>query len=72
MADSGKSENGAGRVDEALALIEGRSVSVHGSGRTDAGVHAEGQVANVEIQREITPESCARRSMQMLGKMCAC
>jgi tRNA pseudouridine38-40 synthase len=36
-------------------LIEGRSVSVFGSGRTDAGVHAEGQVANVEIQREISP-----------------
>jgi len=44
-----------GELTSALSLIEGRSVSVHGSGRTDAGVHAEGQVANVEIQREITP-----------------
>ena len=43
-----------GELTHALALIEGRSVNVHGSGRTDAGVHAEGQVASVEIQREIT------------------
>ena len=37
-----------------MSLIDGRSVNVHGSGRTDAGVHAEGQVASVEIQREIS------------------
>ena len=45
-----------GELTSALSLIDGRSVSVHGSGRTDAGVHAEGQVASVEIQREIAPE----------------
>ena len=44
-----------GELTQALSLIEGRSVNVHGSGRTDAGVHAEGQVASVEIKREITP-----------------
>jgi tRNA pseudouridine38-40 synthase len=44
-----------GELTQALSLIDGRSVNVHGSGRTDAGVHAEGQVASVEIQREITP-----------------
>src|SRR5215208_1379335 len=43
-----------GELTHALSLIDGRSVNVHGSGRTDAGVHAEGQVASVEIQREIT------------------
>ena len=43
-----------GELTHALSLIDGRSVTVHGSGRTDAGVHAEGQVASVEIQREIT------------------
>ena len=43
-----------GELTQALSLIEGRSVNVHGSGRTDAGVHAEGQVASVEIEREIT------------------
>ena len=40
-----------GELTNALSLIDGRSVNVHGSGRTDAGVHAEGQVASVEIQR---------------------
>ena len=45
-----------GELERALSLIEGNKVNVYGSGRTDAGVHAEGQVASVEMQREITPE----------------
>src|SRR6266478_4262717 len=45
-----------GELTRALSLIDGRSVVVHGSGRTDAGVHAEGQVANADIQRGIAPE----------------
>ena len=43
-------------LTRALSLIEGHEVLLHGSGRTDAGVHAEGQVANVVLQREITSE----------------
>jgi tRNA pseudouridine38-40 synthase len=43
-----------GELTTALSLIDGRRVNVHGSGRTDAGVHAEGQVASVVIEREIT------------------
>jgi tRNA pseudouridine38-40 synthase len=45
-----------GELTHALSLIEGRDVVVHGSGRTDAGVHAEGQVASVVLTRDITPE----------------
>ena len=45
-----------GELTGALSLIDGREVLVHGSGRTDAGVHAEGQVASVFINRQITPE----------------
>ena len=45
-----------GELTRALTLIDGRDVIVHGSGRTDAGVHARGQVANVQVARAITPE----------------
>ncbi|MDT5121583.1 MAG: tRNA pseudouridine38-40 synthase [Acidobacteriota bacterium] len=45
-----------GELMRVLTLIEGREVAVHGSGRTDAGVHAEGQVASVNLTREIAPE----------------
>ena len=45
-----------GDLTRALTLIDGRDVTVHGSGRTDAGVHAQGQVASVRVEREITPE----------------
>jgi tRNA pseudouridine38-40 synthase len=45
-----------GELTRVLSLLEGLAVVVHGSGRTDAGVHAEGQVASVSIEREFTPE----------------
>ncbi len=45
-----------GELTRVLSLLDGREVLVHGSGRTDAGAHAEGQVASVKLEREITPE----------------
>jgi tRNA pseudouridine38-40 synthase len=44
-----------GELTRVLSLLDGREVAVHGSGRTDAGVHAEGQVASVQLRREIEP-----------------
>jgi tRNA pseudouridine38-40 synthase len=44
-----------GELTRALSQINSRPVIVHGSGRTDAGVHAEGQVASVQLQKQITP-----------------
>ncbi|MDX6612138.1 MAG: tRNA pseudouridine38-40 synthase [Blastocatellia bacterium] len=43
-----------GELTRVLSLIEGREVVVQGSGRTDAGVHAEGQVASAQLERVIT------------------
>jgi tRNA pseudouridine38-40 synthase len=45
-----------GELQRVLSLIEGEDVYVCGSGRTDAGVHAEGQVANVKLKKPFTPE----------------
>jgi len=57
-----------GELTAALSLIDGRDINVHGSGRTDAGVHAEGQVASIEIQREITPEKLRNAINGNVGK----
>jgi tRNA pseudouridine38-40 synthase len=38
-----------GLLEEALGKIDNRTVTVHGAGRTDAGVHATGQVASARI-----------------------
>jgi tRNA pseudouridine38-40 synthase len=45
-----------GELERVIGMIEDTKVNVIGSGRTDAGVHAEGQVANVMVRREFTPD----------------
>ena len=44
-----------GELTRVLSLLDDREITVHGSGRTDAGVHAEGQVANALLDRDINP-----------------
>ncbi len=45
-----------GELERVIGMLDDSKVSVVGSGRTDAGVHAEGQVANVFINRQFTPD----------------
>lgn len=52
-----------GALEDALAIILREPVGVVGAGRTDTGVHARGQVAQVETGRAVDP----RRLLASLG-----
>lgn len=45
-----------GEITEAIRRVTGKSVSLLGAGRTDAGVHARGQVANFHIDHSLESE----------------
>ena len=49
-----------GAVEAALLRITGRKVSVHGAGRTDAGVHARAQVASFRASPRLGREELLR------------
>lgn len=43
-----------GKIEDVLFQMFFEPVEVHGSGRTDAGVHAENQVANFRIDKDVS------------------
>jgi tRNA pseudouridine38-40 synthase len=49
-----------GLIEDALATIEGHVVTLHGAGRTDAGVHALAQVASARIGTELDDATLTR------------
>ncbi|MEX2036188.1 MAG: tRNA pseudouridine(38-40) synthase TruA, partial [Xanthobacteraceae bacterium] len=55
LQDNGLSVQGA--IAAALAAFSGEKVAVQGAGRTDAGVHALGQVAHFDLQSERAPDT---------------
>ena len=44
-----------GEVEAALAKLEPRAHTIAAAGRTDAGVHALGQVAHADMEQNWTP-----------------
>jgi len=47
-------------LEKALTKIAGRRIRVHGSGRTDAGVHSRGQVASFAFTTHHSPPTLKR------------
>ena len=60
-----------GKLEAVLGRMAGEPVEIHGSGRTDAGVHASGQVANFYLPEELEipqiPESAKPENMKPEG-----
>jgi tRNA pseudouridine38-40 synthase len=57
-----------GTVQDVLGQIEGGPVQVHGSGRTDAGVHAVAQVAAFDLANPIPTENLRKAMNRLLPR----
>ena len=57
-----------GRLEKVLERMAGFPVEVHGSGRTDAGVHAAGQVANFHLPDGWKPDVAMKNESVAGGK----
>ena len=53
----------SGKLEQILTRMAGRPIEVFGSGRTDRGVHAEGQTANFHLKQT---EEYEDKSLQIL------
>ena len=61
-----------GTLEMALEELFGQSVSIIGSGRTDAGVHAMGQVANFLIEERVLFQALERNASKKKPKDMVC
>lgn len=57
----GKDDTIQGKLETALSRILGEPIEISGSGRTDAGVHAQGQVANFHCQSDMSCNEILRQ-----------
>ena len=61
---SGEENTIQGKLEQTLSRILGEPVEISGSGRTDAGVHARGQVASFHCEN---PMLCGEILRQLRG-----
>ena len=55
-----------GKLETTLSRILGEKIKISGSGRTDAGVHARGQVANFHCESNMPAEEILRQLREYL------
>ncbi len=55
-----------GMIEEKLALLTGETIHLIGSGRTDAGVHALGQIAHFKTKSKMNVQSIQRALNSLL------
>ena len=60
-----------GEIETRLSLLTDGEISLHGAGRTDAGVHAEGMVANFQTASRISCTALFQGLNSMLPGCCA-
>ena len=64
-----------GEIENALKTMTGHTITVTGSGRTDAGVHAFNQTANFRCTTSLTPEVFLKGLNSLLSEdivICSC
>jgi len=57
-----------GEIEKVVQIMAGKAVTVIGSGRTDAGVHALGQVAHFHCETRLSPETLLSGLNSLLPK----
>lgn len=61
-----------GELERAIKAFTEQDVSIQGSGRTDAGVHAYGQVVHFDLEKEFDPRTVMRAINAHLRKELIC
>jgi len=67
MQDNGPSVQGA--IKDAVTAMSAESVQIFGAGRTDAGVHARGQVAHFDLEKSFPDKNIRDGLNAHLGSM---
>lgn len=62
----GKDDTIQGKIEQCLSRILGEPIEISGSGRTDAGVHAQGQVANFHCESAMPCQELLSKLRQYL------
>ena len=58
-----------GKLETTLSRYFNQPIEIHGSGRTDAGVHAQGQVANFKIDTKLIPKDIELEESILMDKL---